>query len=143
MTGNVPEAFYGLPSAVKFCNRCVMSNQRPASAIEFRHTIQSKKQTIALDETGVCDACRVAEEKSPLTGNFEKKSCSNCWISTAAVIIRTTVLCLEVEEKDSAFKLYILKNKYGMNPLTVTWSPIMYTDYGYENWKKLARHRWI
>ena len=30
---------------------------------------------------------------------------------------------------------HILKYKYGMNPLTITWSPIMYTDYGYENWK--------
>ena len=32
--------------------------------------------------------------------------------------------------KDSAFTAHILKYKYGMNPLTVTWPPIMYTDYG-------------
>lgn len=37
--------------------------------------------------------------------------------------------------KDSAFQSHILKTKYGMNPLTVTWPPILYTDYGYENWK--------
>ena len=29
----------------------------------------------------------------------------------------------------------MLKNKFGMNPLTVTWSPILYTDYGYQNYK--------
>ncbi|MBM3703296.1 MAG: N-acetyl sugar amidotransferase, partial [Actinobacteria bacterium] len=37
--------------------------------------------------------------------------------------------------KDSAYQAHILKYKYGMNPLTVTWPPILYTDYGYENWK--------
>jgi N-acetyl sugar amidotransferase len=37
--------------------------------------------------------------------------------------------------KDSAFQAHVLKYKYGMNPLTVTWPPILYTDYGYENWK--------
>ena len=40
--------------------------------------------------------------------------------------------------KDSAFTAHILKYKYGMNPLTITWPPILYTDYGYENFKKLA-----
>ena len=41
--------------------------------------------------------------------------------------------------KDSAFTAHILKHKYGMNPLTVTWPPIMYTDYGkknFDNWLK-------
>jgi N-acetyl sugar amidotransferase len=37
--------------------------------------------------------------------------------------------------KDSAFQAHILKYKYGMNPLTVTWPPILYTEYGYQNWK--------
>ena len=29
----------------------------------------------------------------------------------------------------------MLKYKYGMNPLTVTWPPILYTNYGYKNFK--------
>lgn len=37
--------------------------------------------------------------------------------------------------KDSVYAAHILKYKYGMNPLTVTWPPILYTDYGYENFK--------
>ena len=28
-----PEAFYGLPTEVKFCRKCVISNQRPNSAL--------------------------------------------------------------------------------------------------------------
>src|SRR5687767_13848949 len=57
------EAKYGLPAEVKFCRRCVMSNQRPASAIEFQHTAQSRKTTLNIDAEGVCDACRHAEGK--------------------------------------------------------------------------------
>ena len=37
--------------------------------------------------------------------------------------------------KDSAFQAHVLKYKYGMNPLTCTWPPILYTDYGYDNFK--------
>ena len=29
--------FYGLPEKVVFCKKCVMSNQRPSSSIEFKH----------------------------------------------------------------------------------------------------------
>ena len=58
-----PETFYGLPSEIKFCMSCVMSNQRPNSVIEFQHTAESKKETIRFDEVGLCDACRVAEQK--------------------------------------------------------------------------------
>ena len=35
--------------------------------------------------------------------------------------------------KDSCFAAHILKYKYGMNPLTVTWSPLEYTDIGWKN----------
>ena len=35
--------------------------------------------------------------------------------------------------KDSAFASHILKYKYNMNPLTVTWAPHLYTNIGWEN----------
>ena len=60
------ETYYGLPADVCFCSKCVMSNQRPASAVEFKHTIDSKKTTLSFDEEGVCDACRFAEEKQEI-----------------------------------------------------------------------------
>ena len=40
---------YGLPSTVKFCKRCVVSNQRPR---------------IVFDGEGVCSACRFADHKA-------------------------------------------------------------------------------
>ncbi|MBL9132119.1 MAG: N-acetyl sugar amidotransferase, partial [Verrucomicrobiaceae bacterium] len=35
--------------------------------------------------------------------------------------------------KDSFYQSHILKYKYGMNPLTVTWAPHVYTDWGWKN----------
>ena len=55
------EAKYGLPETVVFCKSCVMSNQRPASAVEYEHTIATKKTTLHFDEHGVCDACNNAK----------------------------------------------------------------------------------
>ena len=54
---------YGLPEEVKFCKKCVMSNQRPASTQEFKHKSDSKKVTMNFDSNGVCDACNMSETK--------------------------------------------------------------------------------
>ena len=54
---------YGLPKKVDFCKTCVISNQRPTSTVEFQHTEDSNKNTINFDSFGICDACRLAEEK--------------------------------------------------------------------------------
>ena len=35
--------------------------------------------------------------------------------------------------KDSSFTAHLLKYKYGMNPLTVTWAPHLYTEIGWKN----------
>src|SRR5258708_2265019 len=56
-------AKYGLPAQVVFCKRCVISNQRPSSTVEFKATTQEKKQTIAFDAEGICAACRYADMK--------------------------------------------------------------------------------
>ena len=58
-----PTALYGLPTEVVYCKKCVISNQRPNSAVEYKHTKDSKKVTINFDENGVCDACNFAERK--------------------------------------------------------------------------------
>ena len=129
------ETFYGLPEEVVFCKKCVMSNQRPTSAVEFKHTKDSKKTTMNFDEEGICDACRNAEHKERID-----------WADREEQLIRLldkhrskdgSYDCLVPGSggKDSAYQAHILKYKYGMNPLTVTWPPILYTDYGYKNFK--------
>lgn len=130
------EARYGLPEKIIFCNRCVMSNQRPASAIEFKHTINSKKVTLNIGKDGVCDACRQAEEKE----NIDWKKREGELLQLLDQYRRSDGYydCIVPGSggKDSAFQSHVLKYKYGMHPLTVTWPPIIYTDYGYRNFRK-------
>jgi len=129
------ETYYGLPEEVIFCNRCVMSNQRPASEIEFKHNINTKKKTLHISEDGVCDACKIAEEKEKI--DWEKREEELLKLLDKYRRNDGYYDCIVPGSggKDSAFQAHILKYKYGMHPLTITWPPIMYTEYGYENWK--------
>lgn len=129
------EIKYGLPREVKFCKRCVMSNQRPASAVEFKHTKDSLKTTMHFDSEGVCDACRNAEVKDRI--NWEQRESELLKLLDQHRRTDGEYDCIVSGSggKDSAFQAHVLKYKYGMNPLTVTWPPILYTEYGYENWK--------
>lgn len=130
------EAKYGLPEKVIFCKRCVMSNQRPASAVEFKHTINSKKVTLNISDDGVCDACRHAENKEMI--NWKKREEELLQLLDKHRRNDGYYDCIVPGSggKDSAFQSHVLKYKYGMHPLTVTWPPILYTDYGYRNFRK-------
>lgn len=129
------ETKYGLPEKVVFCKRCVMSNQRPASTAEFKHTISSKKVTLNIDEEGICDACRQAEIKNQI--DWEKRESELLKLLDKFRRDDGYYDCVAPGSggKDSAFAAHVLKYKYGMHPLTVTWPPILYTDYGYRNYK--------
>jgi N-acetyl sugar amidotransferase len=129
------EAYFGLPDEVKFCTKCVMSNQRPTSAIEFKHTIDSKKTTMNFDEHGVCDACRTAEIKDNIDWGMREEELIKLLDKHRKYDGSYDCLVPGSGGKDSAYQAHVLKYKYNMNPLTVTWPPILYTDYGLQNWK--------
>jgi N-acetyl sugar amidotransferase len=129
------ETYFGLPSEVKFCKKCVMSNQRPASTVEFKHNKESKKVTLNIDEEGVCDACRTAEQKSKIDWEEREKELIKLLDQHRSKDGSYDCLVPGSGGKDSAYQAHVLKYKYGMNPLTITWPPILYTDYGYKNWK--------
>lgn len=129
------DAYYGLPNEVQFCTKCVMSNQRPASAVEFKHNANSKKTTMMMDENGVCDACRSAEQKENIEWNKREEELIQLLDKYRRSDGGYDCLVPGSGGKDSAYQAHVLKHKYGMNPLTVTWPPILYTDYGYQNWK--------
>ncbi len=128
------EAFFGLPPQVTFCKRCVISNQRPSSTVEFKHTATEKKAVIDFDDEGICSACRFAEQKDQGIDWQQKED------ELKALLARFKrndggydVIVPGSGGKDSAFTAHVLKYKYGMNPLTVTWSPHLYTDIGWKN----------
>lgn len=127
---------YGLPAEVKFCRKCVMSNQRPNSCVEFRHTPDSVKEVLRFDGEGVCDACRAAEKKARQIDWSERE-------------LELVALCDRYRRQDGAFDClvpgsggkdsfyaaHVLKYKYGMHPLTVTWAPHLYTTWGWDNFQ--------
>jgi N-acetyl sugar amidotransferase len=129
------EAYYGLPQQVLFCTKCVMSNQRPTSAVEFKHTKDSKKTTMNFDEQGVCDACRTAEIKDNIDWGMREEELLALLDKHRKSDGSYDCLVPGSGGKDSAYQAHVLKYKYNMNPLTVTWPPILYTDYGLRNWK--------
>lgn len=112
-------AQYDLPENVKFCTRCVISNQRPR---------------IAFDEQGVCSACNFSDFKNTQID----------WVLRERELVD---LCNRFRKgngdydvivpcsggKDGGFVAHQLKYKYGMNPLAVTWAPLKATDVGRAN----------
>ena len=110
---------YNLPSEVKFCKKCTISNQRPR---------------ISFDENGICSACNYSEYKEK---NID-------WERREKELI---LLCDKYRKnngeydvivpcsggKDGGFVSHQLKYKYGMNPLTVTWAPLKASSIGRKN----------
>ena len=128
------EAKYGLPRDVAFCTRCVISNQRPNSAVEYQHTSASRKATIHFDAEGVCDACRFAERKR--TGiDWEARDAELRALCDRFRRHDGGYDCLVPGSggKDSFYAAHVLKHRYGMHPLTVTWAPHLYTPWGWQN----------
>ncbi len=127
------ETKYGLPSEVKFCKKCVISNQRPNSDVEFKHTAGSVKKTINFDENGVCDACNVAEQKKNINWDAREQQLKELCDRFRGDGTQYDCLVPGSGGKDSFYAAHMLKYKYGMKPLTVTWAPHIYTPWGWNN----------
>lgn len=130
------KTYYGLPKKVIFCKRCVISNQRPNSTVEFRNNKTKRKETVIFDREGVCAACRYADikEKEIDWKQREKELIQLCNFYRSR---KGGYDCIVPGSggKDSTFTAHILKYKYRMHPLTVTWSPHIYTDIGFQNFQ--------
>ena len=113
------------PKEVVYCTRCVVSNQRPR---------------ITFDAQGVCSACQYAyrkhhgidwkkreDELRTLLDRYRSKDGS------------FDVVVPGSGGKDSAYTAHLLKTKYGMHPLCVTWAPFIYTDIGWKNFQNFVK----
>lgn len=110
---------YNLPPEVKFCKKCTVSNQRPR---------------ITFDEQGVCSACNYAEYKRLKIDWADRERelvelCNKHRKSNGEYDV--IVPCSG--GKDGSFVAHMLKYKYGMNPLAVTWAPLKATAIGRQN----------
>ena len=125
---------YGLPEEVKFCNKCVISNQRPSSTIEFKNTIKAIKNYIEFDSNQICSACNFNELKEKyIDWDLREQELIKLLDQYRSKDGTYDIIIPGSGGKDSAYTSHILKYKYGMNPLTVTWAPHLYTDIGWEN----------
>jgi N-acetyl sugar amidotransferase len=129
------QTLFGLKGDVKFCSKCIISNQRPNSEIEYKHVASTIKKTIHFDENGICDACNVAlKKKSKIDWDKRKQELVElCKKFQSNKKGKYDCIVPGSGGKDSFYTSHILKYEYGMNPLTVTWSPNMYTDWGRKN----------
>jgi N-acetyl sugar amidotransferase len=113
---------YNLPTDVKYCTECTISNQRPR---------------ITFDEQGACSACNYAKLKK-IKIDWEKRDqelrelCDKHRKDDGSY----DVIVPSSGGKDSAYVAYQLKYKYNMNPLTVTWSPHLWTKDGFDNFQQ-------
>lgn len=109
---------YNLPSEVRFCVKCTISNQRPR---------------IGFDDEGVCSACRYAVYKRTVDWDARERELKEVLDRHRSTDGSYDVLVPVSGGKDSSFVAHQLKEVYGMHPLTVTWSPLLYTDIGRKN----------
>lgn len=126
---------FGLPLEVKYCKKCVESNQRFIGSVPHADTKSSKKDTIVFDEEGVCSACRYFEKKKVIDWNEREQKLKELLERYRRKDGYYDILVPGSGGKDSRYTSHILKYKYGMNPLTVTWAPHMYTDIGWKNFQ--------
>ena len=111
------------PKNVMFCKKCVMSNQRPR---------------ITFDDNGVCGGCRNNEfYKKNINWSEREKELRELLDQNRSKEGKWDVVVPSSGGKDSAFVAHQLKYKYGMNPLTVTWTPLIYTNIGWKNFQSL------
>jgi len=130
------DTLYGLPKEVEFCRSCVISNQRPNSTVEYKHDSSSKKETIHFDENGVCDACNFTEKKRHgIDWEARDRELRELCDRHRRTDGRYDCVVPGSGGKDSFYTSHILKTKYGMHPLTVTWAPHLYTDWGWKNFQ--------
>jgi N-acetyl sugar amidotransferase len=137
------EVKHNLPRQVIYCQKCVMSNQRPATSSEFRKRTSKDTPTSAFNAEGICDACRFYELKKTFDWVDRERKLRELCDRFRRDDGRYDVIVPGSGGKDSIFVAHLLREKYGMHPLTVTWAPHAYTDIGWKNfqaWLKSGFH---
>ena len=138
MNYNIKSKF-GLDKNVKVCKICLMTNQKPHSLNETKNSKFSKKKGIDINEEGICSACVYHDLKeNKIDWQSREKELIKLLDKYRKINGEYDCIVSGSGGKDSSFQAHILKYKYGMNPLTVTYSPILPTEIGLRNF-----YNWI
>ena len=109
---------------VKFCKKCVTSNQRPR---------------LKFDQAGICSACHYAEQKHhKIDWSKREQELQKLCDKYRSLDGSYDVVVPGSGGKDSAYVSHLLKHTYHMHPLCVTWAPFIYTDIGWQNFNSFV-----
>ena len=112
------KGLYNLPEQIRFCSRCTISNQRPR---------------ISFNSKGVCSACQFSDYKQEVNWEEREKELETLCDNHRSKDGDYDVIVPCSGGKDGSFVAHILKERYGMNPLCVTWSPLRPSKIGRQN----------
>lgn len=113
------------PKEVKFCAKCVVSNQRPR---------------ITFNQDGVCSACEYAWKKNNIIDwQAREKELQTLCDKHRSQDGNFDIIIPSSGGKDSGYTAHLLKTKYGMHPLCITWAPFIYTDIGWKNFNSFVQ----
>lgn len=126
---------YGLPLEIKYCKKCTISNQRPSSSVEFKNNPKELKRAISFGEDGICEACKYAEKKKKINWHDRHEQLVELCNKYRRTDGRYDVVVPGSGGKDSVQAAHILKYKYNMNPILITWPPAIYTKIGRQNFE--------
>jgi N-acetyl sugar amidotransferase len=97
----------------------------------------TQKRFIQINDDGICEACEYQKRKTvdidwafreeQLRALAERIHDEKTSVGNYDIVVPGS------GGKDSAFTSHILKYKFGLNPLTVTWAPHLYTEIGLKN----------
>ena len=105
---------------ISYCKECVIPNTRP---------------DIYFDKNGVCSACNNVKLKKKIDWKKRKKEFLNILLKHKKININNDYNCIVPVSggKDSIYQLHLLKKKFKMRPLAITWKTLARTKQGDDN----------
>ena len=113
----------------------------PGDQPEFRKKETRDTPVSSFGADGICDACRYYETKARIDWDARERELVALCDRHRCHDGRYDVIVPGSGGKDSIYVAHLLKHKYGMNPLTVTWAPHAYTEIGWRNmqaWQRMG-----
>mgnify|MGYP002839453741 CR=1 FL=1 len=126
-------SLYGLPEKVIHCKKCLMHNQKPFSVNEAISKIGQGKTGMPINEEGLCAACEYTSRKRIINWEEREKKLLEKLNKFRRNDGSYDCIVSGSGGKDSSMTSHLLKYKYGMHPLTITFSPLLYTNVGWRN----------
>ncbi len=108
---------------MKYCQKCLYPDTKPE---------------LIFDENGVCSACNSIIFKDKIDWNLRKNQLDQIFEKYRNNNDSTYDCIIPVSGgKDSHYQAYVIKEKFGLNPLLVNFHPIDFTDIGRKNMENI------